>query len=51
MFQKLIVKIQELDERLGSKAMLAITVAAGAVVGLIMSIVFIAFCTFCCLSE
>ena len=50
-FMRLVAKIQELDERVGPKAMLAISVAGGALVGLFMSGVFVAFCVVCCLSE
>ena len=47
----LVNKIQALEERFGQKTMLAISVGAGAVVGLVMSGIFVLFCTMCCLSD
>ena len=51
LFPWLVNKIQALDERFGQKTMLAISVGAGAAVGLVMSGIFVLFCTVCCLSD
>lgn len=51
LFQWLVTKIQALDEQFGQKTMLAISIGSGAVVGLLMSGIFVLFCAVCCLSD